>query len=107
MCRECHDLQPNTKLPEIFFGWTRAQSCERRESARIEDALRSFGVGSEQFRELTQLVESSDFKAWLDGKLGLHWPQSNYASISFRLTPATMIGLAVHYLRFVRRQQSC
>jgi hypothetical protein len=30
---------------------------------------------------------------------GLHWPQSNYASISSRLTPATIVGLAVHYLR--------
>ncbi|SHN87660.1 HNH endonuclease [Bradyrhizobium erythrophlei] len=26
MCRECHDLQPNTPFPDIFFEWVRAQS---------------------------------------------------------------------------------
>jgi HNH endonuclease len=99
MCRECHDLAPNTALPEIFFEWVRAQSSCRRESAKIEEALRSFGVGSEQHNELLQLIESLEFKDWVDGKLGLHRPQSNYASVSCRLTPATMVGLAVHYLK--------
>jgi 5-methylcytosine-specific restriction endonuclease McrA len=105
MCRECHDLQPNTAVPEIFFEWVRAQSSWRRESAKIEEAFRSFDVGPEQYQELTQLMESSDFKAWLAGKLGLHRPQSNYASVSCRLTPATMIGLAIHYLRLKRRHR--
>lgn len=105
MCRECHDLQPNTALPEIFFEWVRAQSHGRRESAKIEEALRSFDVRSGQHNELLRLVESSDFKDWVEGRLGLHRPQSNYASISCRLTPATIIGLAVHYLRSERVHQ--
>jgi hypothetical protein len=104
MCRECHDLAPNTALPEIFFEWARAQSCWRRESAKIEEALRSFGVRSEQHNELLQLMESSEFQDWVDGKLGLHRPQSNYAPVSCRLTPATMVGLAVHYLRLDHRE---
>jgi 5-methylcytosine-specific restriction endonuclease McrA len=99
MCRECHDSAPNTALPEIFFEWARTQSYSRRESAKIEEALRSFGVRSEQHNKLLQLIESSKFRDWIDGKLGLHRPQSNYASLSCRLTPATMVGLAVHYLR--------
>jgi hypothetical protein len=107
MCRECHDLQPNTALPDIFFKWVRAQTWGRRESSKIEEALRSFDVRPEQHEELTQLVESPDFKTWLDGKLGLHRPQSNYASVSCRLTPATMIGLAVHYLKSKRGYQNC
>jgi hypothetical protein len=28
MCRECHDLAPNTSFPEIFFEWARAQSWD-------------------------------------------------------------------------------
>lgn len=105
MCRECHDLQPNTALPEIFFEWARAQSSWMRESAKIEETLRSFDVPSEQHQELLRLVRSSEFKAWLGGKLGLHWPQSNYASVSCRLTPASIVGLAVQYLRFERVAQ--
>jgi hypothetical protein len=102
MCRECHDLAPNTALLEIFFEWVRAQSCCRRESAKIEEALRSFGVRSEQHNEFLQILESSEFKNWIDGKLGLHRPQSNYAAISCRLTPATMVGLAFQYLKLFK-----
>jgi hypothetical protein len=97
MCRECHDLAPNTALPEIFFEWARGQSCWRREATKIEEALRSFRVNSGQYDELRQLIDSSDFKNWVNDKLGLHRPQSNCAAISCRLTPATMIGLALHY----------
>jgi hypothetical protein len=72
MCRECHDLAPNTALPEIFFEWARTQSRSRRESSKIEEALRSFGVRSEQQDELLRVIESPDFKDWLGGKLSLH-----------------------------------
>jgi hypothetical protein len=40
------------------------------------------------------------------GKFGLHRPQSNYAPVSSRLTPATFVGLAVHYQRISRLQSS-
>jgi HNH endonuclease len=99
MCRECHDLQPNTAFPEVFFEWARKQGSERREAAKIEEALRSFSIGSEKHAEIAGLLHSPDFKIWVSDKLGLHRPQSNYASISCRLTPATMVGLAVYYLR--------
>jgi len=103
MCRECHDLAPNTALPEIFFEWIRAQSSWRRESAKFEEAFRSFGVRPEQHKEFLLLIESSEFKDWVDGKLGLHRPQSNCAPVSCRLTPATIIGLAVHYSKLEYR----
>jgi hypothetical protein len=99
MCRECHDLAPNTAFPEIFFEWARVQSFWRREAAKIDEALRAFGVGQQQQDELAQVIQDLAFKAWVNGKLGLHRPQSNYASVSCRLTPATMIGLAIHYLK--------
>jgi hypothetical protein len=107
MCRECHDLQPNTAHPEIFFEWVRAQSWVRRESAKIEEALRCFDVSPDQHSELMQIIASPDFKSWLGGKFGLHRPQSNYASVSCRLSPASMIGLVVYYLRFRRPAKPC
>jgi hypothetical protein len=99
MCRECHDLAPNTSIPDIFFDWVRSQSFHRRESDKIQEALRAFGVNQTQQEKLAHVIESAEFRVWLRGKLGLHSPQSNYGSVSSRLTPATMIGLAVHYLR--------
>jgi hypothetical protein len=98
MCRECHDLAPNTPFPSVFFEWVRAQCHGKRESAKVEEALRCFGISPEQYHELDQVLQSRDFKAWANDKIGLHRPQSNYPSTSCRLTPSTMIGLVAHYL---------
>jgi len=99
MCRECHDLAPNTSIPEVFFEWTRAQNHYRREFAKFRAASNSFGIGAAKENELVELINSDNFKLWLSGKYGLHRPQSNYAPRSSRLTPATIIGLAVQYQR--------
>jgi len=97
MCRECHDLAPNSVVPEVFFAWARKQGTWRREMDKIEDALRVFDVPADKQQEVLEIVCSPAFRAWIEGKVGQHWPQSNYATASSRLTPATIIGLAVHY----------
>jgi 5-methylcytosine-specific restriction endonuclease McrA len=102
MCRECHDLAPNTSILEIFFEWARAQDWDVRESARIFAALESFGVHSTDYQDFNEVILSDDFALWMSTKFGLHRPQSNYASVSSRLTPATLVGLAVHYRRLSR-----
>jgi hypothetical protein len=93
---------PNTNIPEIFFDWARAQSWSRREDAKILDAMQAFGVEDAMAPDLEQVLESEDYRDWSEGRRGLHWPQSNYAPISSRLTPATTLGLAVYYLRFIK-----
>jgi 5-methylcytosine-specific restriction endonuclease McrA len=99
MCRECHDRAPNTTIPAIFFEWARAQSWDSRESAKILDALRAFGIDELHCEGFEILLESEDFRSWMRGKFGLHRPQSNYAPVSSRLTPATIVGLAVYFQR--------
>jgi len=99
LCRECHDLMPNTSIPEVFFRWVRAQNWEFREDAKIRDAMRAFGVDGSRLRHLERVIRSSGFRRLIAGKFGLHRPQSNYAPISSRLTPATYVGLAVLYHR--------
>ena len=99
MCRECHDRVPNTVIPAIFFEWARAQDWDSRESAKISDALRAFGLDELRCEDLEILLESEHFRSWMRGKFGLHRPQSNYAPVSSRLTPATIVGLAAHFQR--------
>ena len=99
MCRECHDLAPNTSIPDIIFEWARAQSSEARELSKIRAALSAFGIDDAEAMELEAVLFSKEFEIWKSGKLGLHRPQSNYASISYRLTPATLVGLVVYYRR--------
>jgi hypothetical protein len=102
MCRECHDLAPNTSILEIFFEWAHAQDWDARESVRILAALESFGVHSADYRDFNEVIISDEFTLWMSTKFGLHRPQSNYAPVSSRLTPATLVGLAVHYWRLSR-----
>jgi hypothetical protein len=99
MCRECHDLAPNTNIPEIFFEWIRGQSSWRRESSKISAAFTSFGVEEPNENEIYELITSDAFKSWSSGKTGIHRPQSKYAPISSRMTPATIVGLLIHYRR--------
>ena len=95
MCRECHDLAPNTSIPDVFFDWASAQSSWQRESAKLNTAFQSFGVDRDDQEHLAELMIFAEFRSWMSGKFGLHRPQSNYAPVSSRFTPATVIGLAL------------
>jgi hypothetical protein len=97
---------PNTNVPKIFYEWARAQSWSKREDAKILDAMKAFRVDESIFSDLEKVLDSEDFETWSEGRSGLHWPQSNYASISSRLTPATTLGLAVYYLRTIGERPS-
>jgi hypothetical protein len=99
MCRECHDTAPNTAIPVIFFDWAKAQSWERRETYKINQALEAYNLTEFEHDEVVTVLKSSSFDAWCSGKVGIHRPQSNYAPVSSRLTPTTLIGLAAYYIR--------
>ena len=99
MCRECHDLAPNTSIPAIFFEWARRQSSEARENSKVRVALESFGIGEAAAEDVLRVFLSKGFRSWKRGKFALHWPQSKYAPLSCRLTTATTVGLAVYYWR--------
>jgi hypothetical protein len=101
MCRECHDLAPNTNIPEIFFDWVRSQNSYAREASKIRAALESYNISIDTVaqEDFCALINSDEFNAWVRGKCGLHRPQSNYAPVSARLTAATMVGLAIYYWR--------
>lgn len=99
MCRECHDLAPNTPIVGLFFEWARSQSWLKRETAKINQAIESFSLKKDDYDSLLKTMDSPDFRSWVRDKIGFHWPQSNYAPRSSRLTPATLIGLVVFYRR--------
>jgi len=99
MCRECHDLAPNTAIRAVFFDWARTQRSLHREMAKINAALDSFGVEKPELDKLSDLIRSKRFRSWALKRAGRHWPQSGYAARSARITPSTMIGLALYYQR--------
>ncbi len=99
MCRECHDLAPNTDSREIFFQWVCKQSYLQRDWNKILPAFEIFDLKEENYGVVAEIANFIEFRSWASGKMGLHRPQSNYASRLARLTPATLIGLVVQYQR--------
>jgi hypothetical protein len=99
MCRECHDLAPNTNLAEVFLSWARGQDSIAREFGKIRTALDSFAIDVAAQENSLRLMVSEEFRMWARERASLHRPQSNYAPRSSRITPATIVGLAVEYQR--------
>jgi hypothetical protein len=106
MCRECHDAAPNTPFQDIFLEWAKNQSHLLREDEKIKSAMRSFGLdATTDLAKIEGIIHTEQFKSWLGDKVGLHRPQSKYAPTSSRLTPSTIVGLAVRYMRVIHEMQ--
>ena len=71
MCRECHDLAPNTTIRDIFFSWVRSQSFRKRELDKVQEALHVFGIGEIRWEEFFHIIQSAKFEKWARGKLGI------------------------------------
>lgn len=93
MCRECHDLAPNTPIREIFFQWTKCQSWFKRNELILKAEMEVWGIHEDLYPKFTEDLHSDDFKLWTKNRVGLHWPQSGYSGFGKRLTPSTMLGL--------------
>ncbi|MGK7942775.1 MAG: HNH endonuclease [Crocosphaera sp.] len=101
MCKECHDLAPNTSHPEIFFQWARQQSVWERNGYQIKQALTSFDVSEndEIIYSLINLLKTQEFQDFLHLHAGLHRPQSGYSGLGKSLTFSTVLGLLVYYYK--------
>jgi hypothetical protein len=65
MCRECHDLAPNTDITEIFFDWVRPHNFYTREWEKIQQALRAFGMDHSRRDKLLPVIQSESLKSGL------------------------------------------
>ena len=97
MCRECHDLAPNTTEPEIFFAWVRRQSWLGRATSKLKLELESYGITEEEIPKLMRIFESEEFQAWGRQNIGLHFPQSGYNSMFSRTTLSSILGALLMY----------
>lgn len=97
MCKECHDLAPNTSIPEIFFQWARRQSFFERRSYQIQQCMKDFNITEELYFKLDEISQTKKFKDFFSNHAGLHWPQSGYSGLGRKLTVSTWCGLLSYY----------
>lgn len=98
MCRECHDLAPNTTIPEIMYLWMNKQDHLKRMRIKVEMAINDFDLAFERPENLLSVMNSSEFKTWALKNSGLHWPQSGYSGLGHNVTISTFFGLLKYYL---------
>lgn len=89
MCRECHDLAPNTSNTAFFFSWAARQNWLDRMMLKLKTELDPLGMTENQMRQISVLVESENFQTWLLGNVGIHFPQSGYSTLLSRVTAAS------------------
>lgn len=104
MCKQCHDLAPNTSFPEIFFQWARNQSNIKRFNQEMQECLEIFNISKELCSELIDISKTEKYKAWSDIHGGIHRPQSGYSGTGKKLTVSTFMGLLLYYYNNEYRQ---
>ena len=99
MCRECHDLAPDTSDREMFFRWAKAQSWYQRRVRELRQCFSDFGFDPEDealVNQLTSILVSTDFHEWCKGKVGLHGFQR--LPLGVRVSPSSFVAaLTTHY----------
>lgn len=81
MCKECHDLAPNTSIREIFFQWARKQDFAERFIYQMQQCMRTFGIPEELYSKLNEISQTEEFKDFFSKHAGLHRPQSGYSGL--------------------------
>ncbi|WP_088893941.1 HNH endonuclease signature motif containing protein [Leptolyngbya ohadii] len=99
MCKECHDLAPNTSIPEIFFQWACKQSFAERQFFQMQQSMKAFDISDELHPLLNDISQTKEFGDFLRSYASLHRSQSGYSGLGKRLTASTFYGLLCYYYK--------
>ena len=62
MCKQCHDLAPDTTSKEMFFTWIEKQSWLKRIYEEIKKDIANFDIAENEYEEVVKIIRSPDFK---------------------------------------------
>lgn len=74
MCKECHELAPDTSYPDIFFKWVEQQNYVIREADQLLKELKVFNLNIEdlKFYSTSQIANTEEFQKFLFANSGIH-----------------------------------
>jgi 5-methylcytosine-specific restriction endonuclease McrA len=99
MCKECHDLAPNTTSRKAFFEWVNSQNWMDRLIKKINDEFKNYGFDisdSKEMENLSKILLSKEFKEWAKENISIHFSQSGYGS---RITFSSIVALLWDYIK--------
>ncbi len=96
MCKECHDLAPNTSFKDVFMRWAEKQNYFERIMKRNKKLFEVYGIelNDENCGKMNSFILTEKFRDWFRDNSGLHWNQQGLGN---KLTPSTFVGLIVKY----------
>lgn len=105
MCKECHELAPDTMFPDIFFKWVEKQTYIMRKMDKITKVLEIYGLDIEQlYHYLTwpseKTVESEEFDKFFRKNCGIH--RSIYGGT--KIKESTLIGLLYEFIQLRKKE---
>ena len=100
MCKECHDLAPNTLSKDVFFQWVEHQSWFSRKYSEHISEMKTFGISEKDCKAITKLLFSKDFNQWCRKNIGLHWSQSGYGA---KITTSSLYAAVQTYRKIKNR----
>lgn len=93
MCRDCHDLAPNTKSKSLFLKW--ASNQPSRKAKEIAHAIESFELTDDELDILCAVFRKPEFKqGFHNNNVSLHWDQKSGGS---HLTISTLIAAMITF----------
>lgn len=106
MCKECHELAPDTPYPDIFFKWVDGQDHIKRIVDRVNKTLELYNIDEEQFCRYficssEKTPDQEDFRKFCVKKIGLH--RSIYGGA--KIKESTYIGLLYEFLQLKNNER--
>lgn len=96
MCKECHELAPDTSYRDIFFKWVEEQNYVMRETDKLIKELESFNLNIEDLK----ITDTEKFHKFLLTNGGIH--RSIYGGT--KIKKSTIAGLLD---KFIQLNKEC
>lgn len=95
MCKECHDLAPNTPSRNAFLKWASKQHWTVRMFGKINSDLSTFDFEVQDYEWILSTLQDDAFKKWAEDKIGLHRNQQDQG---IQITASTLLALLYEYM---------
>lgn len=95
MCKECHDLSPDTTSRDAFFLWVSQQDYSKRLYEKFLKEFAHFSLQNE-IELISRIIQTEKFRLWFKKNTSKHWFQDGSDS---KKSISTIVAAIYEYLK--------